>query len=102
MRLKYFFTNETTSPLDPHIDAVQDKMLTVDPTSEEYTELLAKLEKLYEIKGKDRRSPISKDTLVIVGGNLLLGGMIMLYENKHVVTSKGFSLLHRPKGPGIS
>lgn len=100
MRLKYFFTNESTSPVDVQIDAVLDEMLRIGPDNEEYPKMLENLERLYKIKEGDRRDPVSKDTIALVLGNLLGIMVIVAYEQRHVITSQGFKQLIRPKLPG--
>lgn len=96
--LKYFWTNEQTTPVDSQIDMVLDEMHRVGVSSEEYPKLMTSLERLYEIKANERRDPVSKDTLALIAGNLMGILLIVAYEQKHVMTSKGFNHLIRPRG----
>lgn len=97
--LKQFFSNEGPSPLDPLIDALQDEMHATELLSEEYQTLLARLERLYDIKAKERQEPVSRDTLLMVAGNLLGILTIVAYEQKHLMSQKGFSQILRLNKP---
>ncbi len=92
-----FVKNETITPLDNLIEGVLDEMRMMGVDSEEYPKLMTYLERLYEVKAKERRTPVSRDTVVLVAGNLLGIILIVAYEQKHVMTSKGFSQIIRPK-----
>lgn len=96
--LKYFLTNEQTSPVDAEIDAVLGAMQKVGVDHEKYPQLMTHLERLYEVKAKSRAPRISRDVWVTAGANLLGILIIVAYEQKHVLTSKGFSHIIRPKG----
>lgn len=96
--LKYFFTNEQTTPVDGEIDAVLREMRNVGVNDEKYPSLMTHLERLNEIKAKHRRPSTSRDAWVTAGANLIGILIIVAYEQKHVLTSKGFSHLYRPKG----
>lgn len=95
--LREFFVREKTTPIDEQIDAVLEEMHAVGVTAEEYSKLMSYLERLNEIKVKERQDPVSRDTLALIGGNLLGILLIVAYEQKHVMTSKGFSQIIRPK-----
>lgn len=91
--LRYFFGREETSPVDSLIDSVLSEMHTHDTDSEEYARRMTYLERLCELKENHRREPLSRDTLVAVGGNLLGILVIVAYEQKHVMTSKALALV---------
>jgi hypothetical protein len=93
------FSNEKIDPLNDQIDAVLVEMQSVGVDSEEYPKLMTLLERLYELKTKDRREPVSRDTVAVIAGNLMGILLIVAYEQKHVMTSKGFSQIIRPKEP---
>ena len=95
--LRYFFTNdEEPTPVDELIEAVLEEMRTYGPAAPEYESLMTKLERLYEVKAKNKPKPISRDTLAIVAGNLLGILLIVAYEQKHVLSSKGMTQIIRP------
>jgi len=93
----YFIKNETTSPLDEQIQAVLSEMRGLGVTHEDYPKQLAYLERLIEIKTKGRRNPVSRDTIALIFGNLAGILLIIVYEQKHVLTSKGFNQVIRPR-----
>lgn len=55
------------------------------------------LEGLHRLKAEERRPPVSRDTMLLVAGNLLGILVIVAYEQRHVMTSKGFTQIIRPK-----
>ena len=92
-----YFKKDKSTPLDWQIDAILDEMQSIGVYSPEYPTMITYLERLKEAKTKTRRAPVNRDTLVIVGGNLLGILLIVAYEQKHVMTSKGFGQILRPK-----
>jgi Na+/phosphate symporter len=91
------FSNDETKSLNKQIDAVLDRMDDVGVDSDEYRKLMKSLERLTDIKKKLRREPVSRNTMILVAGNLLGILLIIAYEQTHVMTSKGFSHVIRPK-----
>lgn len=65
-------------------------------SAEEYDRLLTQLERLYALQGNAPQA-ISKETLAIIAGNLIGIVLIVAYEQKHVMTSKAFANLIRPR-----
>ena len=63
-----------------------------DKTCDEYEQLLSTLKQLYDLnqKGKDH---ISKDSMLIVAGNLTGILLILCYEQKDVITSKALGFV---------
>jgi hypothetical protein len=94
---RFFFGSEKAVPIDSLIDDVLDEMRKAGVNSEEYSELMTHLERLYKMKREDRTNPISRDTIALIAGNLLGILIIVAYEQKHVMTSKGFSQIIHPK-----
>jgi len=94
---RYFFRNDTTEPIDGQIEAILNEMRTAGVNSDQYSELITKLERLNDIKTKARLDPVSRDTIALIFGNLMGILLIVAYEQKHVMTSKGFSQIIRPK-----
>lgn len=91
------FQKDTNEPIDAQIECTLDQMHNLGVTSEEYPAMMTLLERLYELKAKERRQPVSRDTIALVAGNLLGILLIVAYEQKHVMTSKGFSQIIKPK-----
>lgn len=95
--LRYFFRRDRETPVDRQIKAVLDKMQAVGVLHEEYPKLMTHLERLYELKAKERLDPVSRDTMATIAGNLIGILLIVAYEQKHVMTSRAFTQIIRPK-----
>jgi len=94
--LRRFFA-EAPSILDEPIARLLTEMNTYGPDSEEYREAVSYLERLVRLKADERRIRITPDTMAIVLGNLLGILIIVAYEQKHVMVSKGLGLILRTK-----
>lgn len=91
------FRNEKPTPVDSLIAEVLEEMHSIGVTDEGYSGMMAYLERLYDIKTKESPDPVSRDTLALIAGNLMGILLIVAYEQKHVMTSKGFSQIIKPK-----
>lgn len=91
------FKRDKTTPIDENITDVLTEMKTVGVDDEGYPKLMTLLERLYEIKAKQSRSPVSSDTLATIVGSFLNILLIVAYEQKHVMTSMGFRHIIKPK-----
>lgn len=94
MRIKL---RNRTDQLDDQVTRILDEMSMIDTESEEYQVLLGRLERLSELKAKKAPSPIDRNTIALIAGNLLGILLIVAYEQKHVMTSKGFGQIIKPK-----
>lgn len=66
--------------------------------SEEYVKMLATVERLHTMLDQENRSnPVSKDTLAVVGANLLGILMIIKHEHINVITSRAMNMVLRPR-----
>jgi hypothetical protein len=65
--------------------------------SEDYVRTLDALVKLHKMKLEEKASSVKKDTLLIVGTNLLGLLMIIKHEHVNIITSRAFSLLLKPR-----
>lgn len=80
--------------LDKEIEDVLEIMSNLAPDSREYSAISDNLEKLYKLRDMEKkRNSISKDTIVLVGANLLGIALVLNYEKIDVVTSKAFGLI---------
>jgi hypothetical protein len=61
--------------------------------SDEYAKMLDQVVKLHKMKEEEKTSVVSKDTLVIVGANLLSVVMIIRHENVNTIMSRAMNLL---------
>lgn len=83
--------------LDEAMDCVFAEMEIVGPDSEEYQKFIAQLERLSRIKTESKLR-VSPDTYAIVIGNLVGILIVIAYEQKHILTTKAFSLSLNPRG----
>lgn len=67
-----------------------------EPASKEYNDLLRVYERLTAVS-KPKRQPVSMNTVMTVGGQLVGVFLIIAYEQKHVWTSKASSMLPKIK-----
>ena len=95
-----FKKNEET-PLDGLINDILIRMSQLSPDADEYEDLITQLERLHDLKTKQRPAAVSGDTKAIVIGNLVGILLIVAYEQKHAMTSKSFTQIVRPKTPTI-
>ena len=90
------FSSNLYTPLEVAVNRAIRSLNVYDAGSEEYREALDALVKLHKMKEDEKPKPVSKDTLVIVGANLLGILMIISHERVNVVTSKAIGVLLRP------
>lgn len=81
--------------LQKEIDSVVLMMSKTYPQTEEYSAMAKNLETLMNAQSKQRVNEITRDTIVIVAGNLLGIALILGYEQMHVVTSKALGFVLR-------
>lgn len=92
------FWEKVPSPLDEAYERAVRELNACVFGSQEYVRTMKLVQQLYEMKEKEKPSSVSKDTLAIVGANLL--GIIMIISHEHVgnaVTSRAFGLLMRTR-----
>lgn len=65
--------------------------------SKDYSDTLHVVSQLHEMKQREKSSSVSKDTMAIVGGNLLGIIMILKHEHVNVITSRAMNLLLRAR-----
>lgn len=91
--------SEQTTLLNELINGHLEAMQSLEVDSEEYLQRVQFVERLNEVKSKTRSRRFSWDT-VVTGAFSVLGILaIVAYEQKHVMTSKGMSLVTRPSPP---
>lgn len=88
--LQQFKKAERTA-IDDEIKSVLDMMNREGPNSPEYPKLMTALERLNKLKTQERPERVSRDTLWMVGGNLVGIVLIVSYERMNVITSKAFA-----------
>jgi hypothetical protein len=87
----------TDKQLEVAIDRIYSDMETNATDSPEYITLMTNLSKLTALRvpTKDRRP--SADTLAVVMGNIMGILVIVAYEQKHAMTSKGLNFILKTK-----
>jgi hypothetical protein len=74
--------------LDNEIDRVLTEMNSATPGTQEYTNLMTHLERLNNVKQKNKLPRVSRDTWVQAGVSLFLGLAMLNFERTGVLTSK--------------
>ena len=69
---------------------LMNNMLTTGPEAEIFDTQLTYLERLKSLKNK--KMNISHDTMAIVIGNIVCVLIVVMYEQKHILTTKAMSL----------
>jgi hypothetical protein len=93
--------HERASILDEPIAKILTDMNVYGPDSPEYPKLVMHLERLVRLKAEEARRRVSPDTVLIVSGNLLGILIIVAYEQKHVMVSKGLGFILRTNQPNV-
>lgn len=91
------FTRKDEPDLNPAITTLLNEMEAYDADSEEYQKRLAVVERLMSMKVTTHRQLVSLDTALTVAGNLLGILVIVAYEQRHVMTSKGLGFVMKAK-----
>lgn len=68
-----------------------------ETTSEEYAKTLDRVVTLHKMLVEDKPASVSKDTMAVVGANLLGIVLIIKHEFVNVISSRAMSLLIKPK-----
>jgi hypothetical protein len=90
-------SNDDTQ-LDEAIERLLSEMIMYGPDSEDYLRHLEYLERLNRLKDPDRgRRKLSADTVAQVAGSLLGIMIIVIYEQKHILNSRGLSFVPKTK-----
>jgi hypothetical protein len=89
------------SILDEPIAKLLTKLNTLKPDSEEYSKTIDHLERLNRMKAEERGPRVNPDAWAVVAGNLLGILIIVAYEQKHVMVSKGLGFVIKPRDPHI-
>ena len=94
------FTKKSKSDLllEEEIVSMLRHMNVIGVDSAEYTKALSHLDKLYTLKG-DKPDRVRKDTMALIGGNLVGILMILKHERMDIITSKALSFVIRAQKP---
>lgn len=92
------FVAKKPSILDEPIEKVLNGMNTYDPNDPEFQVLMDHLERLTRLKEHESsKNRVTPDTMAIVAGNLLGILVIVAYEQRHVMVSKGLGFILKTK-----
>lgn len=83
-----FKKNAEKTQLDQTIEQLERELQMTVGDPKETAKMVKNLERLYDVKSKHAPKSWNRDTLLIVGGNLLGILIIVAYEHSHVITSK--------------
>lgn len=85
--------------IDEEIQSVIHQMQSFVADSPEYNTMFDKLERLYQMKLKDKpeKKSVSPDALIAAGASI--GGVILIlgFEKANVLTSKAIGFIVKPK-----
>lgn len=96
LRDKFRRNKPDTAALDSQITKVLHEMDTVNTYSNEYKEMIKRLERLHKLKAQEAPKPVSRDTVWVVVGNIVGVVIIVAYEHKHVIGGRAFDRVSRP------
>lgn len=91
----HFKPEKKAHQLDPVIDELLKELNDYPGYSEDYAKRVEQLEKLYKLRDGKTPDPMSQDTLVVVGGNVLIALILIGFEQKHVITTKAISFFSK-------
>jgi hypothetical protein len=83
--------------LETAIDRAMSALEHSEIGSEEYAKILGNVDKLHEIKEKDKPDSVSLDTIAVIGANLVGIMLIIRHEHVNVITSRAMGLVMKPK-----
>lgn len=90
-------TKVPNTTLDDVIDEAISELVGHQAHTPEYAQIVNQLTSLNAIKSQQKTDRISKDTLVLVAGNLLGILLIVKHEELNVVTSKAMNFVGKFK-----
>lgn len=65
------------------------------PDSQEYAKLMSNVERIHQMMDIKKTSPVSRETLLTVGANILGILLIIKHEDVNVITSKALGFVIR-------
>jgi hypothetical protein len=77
------------------IDRVLQQLNGEEPQTDQYARMNDQLVKLYAIKNENRSRRVSPDTLAGIVANLFGIGILVGYEQKHIITSKALGFIRK-------
>lgn len=100
-KFKLKLKRDKRTELDKEIDELVEIMREEKFSSDEYAQYLERLERLTEIRAKEKpvkeRRSLDPNTILVVLGGLAEIGLIMGYENLHIISKNALGRVLRPK-----
>ena len=100
-KLKLKLKRDKRTELDKEIELLMEEMAVTEFYSEEYDNLLTKYERLTDIRQKEQpvkeRRALDVNTVLVVVGGLMEIGLIMGYEQLHILSRNALGRVLRPK-----
>jgi hypothetical protein len=85
------------SELDEPIDKLLKEIDRIGPADSEYPKKVEELEKLWKLRAGEPRAKLNWNTLIGIGGQVLIVVIMVGYEQKHVIATKALNLLPKFK-----
>lgn len=85
------------SIFDKPIERLLAEMDHKDSETDAYSSLLDHADKLSRLQERERSNRVNADTVWLVAGNIIGILVIVAYEQKHVMASKGMNFILKPK-----
>ena len=89
------FRSPRKTKLEVEIETQLTRLRESVNDSEEYDQILARIEKLHKIQ--DKPNSVSAETWALIGANLLGIVIIITHEYHHPITTKALSLAIKPR-----
>jgi hypothetical protein len=81
--------------LEETIERVMLDMKDEDPHTEKFALMSTQLTELYKIRNETRSRRVSPDTMAQIIANIFGIGIIVGYEQKHIITSKALGFVRK-------
>lgn len=88
-------TDTNDQLLNEVIENALQRLKASDPETEQYASVRDHLTELYKIRNENRSRRVSPDTVATILANLGGIGIIVGYEQKHIVTSKALGFVRK-------
>ena len=85
--------NKRKSMLEAERNAILERMHETDPTDEMYGKLLNRFMSIDTMMSVKPVSPVSGDTMAIIGGTLAELIIVLAWEERHVIATKAFGMI---------
>jgi hypothetical protein len=92
-----FWRTRDQTLLEKEIDRATRELVNHPIGSQEYVKTLDVIVELHRMKEAEKPSSVSKDTLLIVGANLLSISMIIRAEHVNVISRNAMQMVLRPR-----